>query len=164
MLHSKAALYSFASTEWNSLDARADYDEITDILQETLLSFRLLFGQSKSSRKFFRSLLKSDPTLTDDGDNLLYSICTKKDFNYQYVPQDRFIYFAQRDFPVLGERVELLGKELRGAKSRTWKDLIRDRRDTAQFWTFWLFAIFGVVSIVLSLIQIILAAVQVSQH
>jgi hypothetical protein len=55
-LRSRGALYSFASSARNSPDPRASYDEITDILNEVLLSFRLLFGQSKSSRAIFRRL------------------------------------------------------------------------------------------------------------
>lgn len=163
MLLSQGAVYSFASAELHSSDPRADHDEITDILTESLLSYRLLFGQSKSSRRFFRQLLRSEPILTDNADIFLNSICAKKLFAHQLVPRDRWTYFAPRDFPVLGERLETLAKEMKGARPKSWKDLLRDRRDTTQYWTFWLVAIFGVASILLSFTQVLLTSIQIAR-
>lgn len=161
MLQSRGALYSLASTNLSSSDPRASYDEITDLLLEILLSYRLLFGQSKPSRKLFRYLLHSNSDLSHNADPFLYSICTQKRFAHRYVPQDHVIYFISRDFPVLGRRVELLATELKDAKPKTWKDLLRDRRDTTQYWAFWLVAIVGGISILLSLVQVILQAIQI---
>ena len=161
MLQSGGALYSFASTESNASDPRANRDEIDDILGEVLLSYRLLFGQSKPSRKLFRRLYAPREPLSSNCDALLRAICGQNYFVHQFVPQDRPIYFAQRDFPVLGERVELLAKELQAARPKSWRDLLRDRRDTTQYWTFWLVAIVGGASILLSSIQVILQAIQI---
>lgn len=160
MLESRGALYSFASTERNAPDPRANHEEITCILHETLLSYRLLFGQSKRSRRVFRRLFACNPILKHNADPLLHSICTKKVFTNQFVPQDRMTYFGHRDFLVLGDRLEMLGKELKGAKPKGWRDLVRDRRDTMQYWGFWLVAIVGGASIILSLTQVILQAAQ----
>lgn len=160
MLESGSALYSFASTERNAPDPRANHEEITCILREALLSYRLLFGQSKRSRQVFRRLFACNPTLKHNADPLLHSICTKKVFTHQSVPQDRMTYFGHRDFLVLGDRLEMLGKELKGAKPKGWRDLVRDRRDTMQYWGFWLVAIVGGASIILSLTQVILQAAQ----
>lgn len=160
MLESRGALYSFASTERNAPDPRANHEEITCMLHETLLSYRLLFGQSKRSRRVFRRLFACNPILKHNADPLLHSICTKKVFTNQFVPQDRMTYFGHRDFLVLGDRLEMLGKELKGAKPKGWRDLVRDRRDTMQYWGFWLVAIVGGASIILSLTQLILQAAQ----
>ncbi len=84
-------------------------------------------------------------------------------FAHQSVPQDRMTYFTHRDFPVLGDRIEMLGKELKGARPKGWKDIVRDRRDTMQYWTFWLVAIVGGASIILSLIQVILRGAQLAK-
>ena len=157
-LETNGALYAFSSPDSSGLDPRADFVEITEILQETLLSYRLLFGQKQASRKYFRQLAESNPSLFQNPDTFLHQICTTKVFSHPAVPQDRFIYFAHRDFPVLGERVEMLEKEIRGTKPKGWKHLVRDRRDTGQYWTFWLFAIFGISSLVLSLAQVITSA------
>lgn len=161
ILHSGGALHSFASTELNASDPRANRDEIDDILREILLSYRLLFGQSKPSRRFFRRLQASHVALSSNPDALLQAICGQNYFIHQFVPQDRSIYFAQRDFPVLGERVKLLATELEAARPKSWRDLLRDRRDTTQYWTFWLVVIFGGTSILLSFIQVVLQAIQV---
>lgn len=160
MLESGGALYSFASTERNAPDPRANHEEITSILRETLLSYRLLFGQSKRSRRVFRRLFACNPILNHITDPLLYPICTKKVFTHQFVPQDRMTYFGHRDFLVLGDRLEMLGKELKAVKPKGWRDLVRDRRDTMQYWGFWLVAIVGGASIILSLTQVILQAAQ----
>ena len=67
-LRPRGALYSFASSERHSPDPRASYDEITDILIETLLSYRLLFGQSRASRDIFRRFHRNTLELSRNGD------------------------------------------------------------------------------------------------
>lgn len=156
-LRSRGALYSFASSERHSPDPRASYDEITDILNETLLSYRVIFGQSKASRNIFRRLHKNNLELSRSGDKLLYKICTQTCFEHVDVPKDRPVYYAEREFPILGERIKLLAKELKAVKPKSWKELLRDRRDTLQYWTFWLVAIFGSLSVILTFIQVVLA-------
>lgn len=163
MLQSKGAIYSFSSTEQHPADPRATEEEITYFLSETLLSYRLLFGQSKSARKFFRNMLSSGSVLSCNQDPLLRSLCLDQYFAHLFVPADRPVYVTARDFLVLGERVELLAAELRGTKPRSWRDLLRDRRDTLQYWTFWLVAIVGGTGIMLSLMQVILGIIQVVQ-
>lgn len=162
-LETTGALYAFASLDSSDLDPRADFDTITEILQETLLSYRLFFGQEKASRKYFKRLADSDPSLIENLDPFLIQLCAKRLNTHPSVPQDRFTYFTHRDFPVLGERVELLEKELRGTKPKNWKDLVRDNRDTTQYWMFWLVAIFGVSSLLLSLAQVIIGGLSLAK-
>lgn len=151
-------IYSFASSEWpRSADPRPDSDYITGFLRETLLSFRLLFGQSTAGRKHFRWLFKSSPELQENADKLLFVLCAESRIEHEIIPKDRPIFFLDRDFPVLGERIKLLMEELKESRPQGWRQLLRDRRDTVQYWTFWLVAIFGAVSIMLSMIQVILA-------
>jgi hypothetical protein len=163
-LEATGALYAFASPDSPDLDPRADFDTITEILQETLLSYRLLFGQEKVSRKYFKQLADSHSSLIENPDPFLFQLCATKLFTHPSVPQDRFTYFAHRDFPVLGERVELLEKELRGTKPKDWKGLVRDNRDTTQYWTFWLVAIFGLSSLLLSLAQVIIGGLSLAKQ
>lgn len=163
MLQSKGALYAFASTESDAVDPRATEEEITFFLQEILLSYRLLFGQSRPARRFFRNMLSRGSVLSQNPDPLLRSLCLDQHFADTLVPADRLVYVTLRDFLVLGKWVELLAAELRCTRPRSWRDLLRDQRDSLQYWTFWLVAIFGVTSIVLSLMQVILSLVQVMQ-
>ena len=66
------------------------------------------------------------------------------------------MYLVERDFPVLGWRIKRLVEDLKEAKPKGWRELIRDRRDTVQYWTFRLVAILGTASILLSSIQVVL--------
>ena len=153
----EGAIFAFASSDWRSPDPRADSDDIRSILEEILLSFRLLFGQSSAGRKHFRRLVKSNPELQENGDRLLFALCTEPHFEHAIVPNDRPNFFLDRDFPVLGGRIKLLMEDLKDSRPQGWRQLLRDRRDTVQYWTFWLVAIFGAISIMLSMIQVILA-------
>lgn len=171
-------VFAFSSTERRSIafDPRADEDDIAHILEEVLLSFRLLFGQSAKSRRLFRHVFEPGDGVFARPDTLLQYLCCEKRIGgttgpYRlggdgsgWIPWDRSVYYAPRDFPVLFERVELLAKELKAARPNSIGDLLRDRRDTLQFWTFWLVAIFGLVSVGLSITQVILQAVQIAQE
>lgn len=150
------AIYAFASSDWRSPDPRADSNDIQSIMEEILLSFRLLFGQSVAGRKHFRRLFKSSPELQANEDRMLFALCAEAHIEPEFVPEDRPTLFLDRDFPVLGGRIKLLIEDLKESRPEGWRQLLRDRRDTLQYWTFWLVAIFGSVSIVLSMIQVIL--------
>ena len=161
------AIFAFASAEGRDApDPRGDEDDIAHILEEVLLSLRMLFAQSLKSRRLFRRVFSPEEAPFTRPDTLLPQLCSEKTLelgNGTWVPRDRRIYYAARDFPVLYERVELLAKELNGVRPKSVRDLLRDRRDTLQFWTFWLVAIIGGVSIVLSAVQVGLASAQLSQ-
>jgi hypothetical protein len=162
-------VFAFASTEVQPADPRADEDDIAHFLEEVLLSFRLLFGQSAKSRKLFRHIFSPAEAPFPQPDTLLPHLCSEKQLlssavGEGWMPKDRRVYYAARDFPVLYERVELLAKELNGVKPKSMGDLLRDRRDTLQFWTFWLVAAVGGASVTLSLIQVILQSIQIAQE
>lgn len=162
MLHTHGAIFSFASIEGPCADPRANEDDISQYLQEVILSYRLLFGQSASSRKFFRRIFNPSEAQGYQVDTLLPQLCATSRFDCPsaLMALDRSIYFSARDFPVLYDRVELIANELKDAKPKSFRGLLRDRRDTLQYWTFWLVSIIGGVGILLSLIQVILQGVQ----
>ncbi|KAA8650151.1 uncharacterized protein ATNIH1004_002832 [Aspergillus tanneri] len=165
-LASNGLIYSFASIERYGIDPRADKEDISQLLREVLLSYRLLFGQSAKSRRLFRQIFKPSEKHGSLFDSLLPLVCTRKQFPIAStsIVGDRPVYFAARDFPVLYERIELIAKELKDARPNSIGNLIRDRRDTLQFWTFWLVSIVGGLSILLSLIQVVLQGVQLTQN
>lgn len=160
MLQSRGLVYSFSNIDGSSMDPRANAEDISQFLQEVLLSYRFLFAQSAPSRKLFRQLYTMPDMHSYQTDSLLFQICTQKRIGQTLtmLPTDRPLYFAARDFPVLYDRIELLSTDLRDARPSSILGLIRDRRNVLQFWTFWLVAIFGGISILLSLIQVILQA------
>ncbi|CAK7200405.1 hypothetical protein SEUCBS139899_003100 [Sporothrix eucalyptigena] len=157
------AIFAFSSLELHAVDPRADEDDIAHFLQEVLVSFRLLFGQSVKSRKVFREVYRQTEAPYHQPDTLLARLCSEKCSEVPMLPPDRSIYYAARDFPVLYRRIELLADELKGAKPTSLRDLINDRRDTLQFWTFWLISVFGGISIFMGIIQIILQVIQIAQ-
>lgn len=162
----RRTIFSFASVEQFSADPRANKTDIETLLREVLLSYRLLFGQSSKSRKMFR-LVGSDLGRLphDEPDTLLPVLCTSKHLpagGELWMPEDRVVYFAPKDFSVLHSRIGLLASELKNVKPRTMGDLMRDRRDQYQYWTFWSISIIGAVGIVLSLVQIALAVLQLT--
>lgn len=166
MLQSKGTIFSFASTEKTSFDPRASEKDISQLMREVLLSYRLLFGQHGASRKLFPQIYEPTERLQQP-DQLLPILCMTKYIHRtsEQLPwsPDRPVYFAAQHFPVLSERIELIAKELKGSRPTSMRELLRDRRDTLQYWTFWLVFMIGAASIILSLVQVILQAVQLAQ-
>lgn len=165
MLHTRGVVYSFASIDGPCIDPRANNDDISQYLQEVLLSYRLLFGQSAASRKFFRRTFSPSEVQGCQLDTLLPQLCAKSrlDSPSGFMPVDQSVYFSNRDFPVLYDRILLIANELKDASPKSFSGLLRDRRDTLQYWTFWLVSIIGGVSVLLSLIQVILQGIQLAQ-
>jgi hypothetical protein len=163
MTRSKGPIYAFASTERKSFNPRANEEDISQLMREVLLSFRLLFGQNNYSRKLFPQIYQQ-PERMSATDPLLPILCMTKNIHKTpetpSLPSDQPMYFAAQHFPVLSERIELIAKELKNSRPTSIADLLRDRRDTLQYWTFWLVALLGGISIVLTLAQVILQAVQ----
>jgi len=164
MLRSKGTIFSFASLEKNSFDPRANEEDISQFMREVLLSFRLLFGQHSPSRKLFPQIYGPTEGL-QKVDQLLPLLCMKKYIHQRSLPlsPDQPVYFAARHFPVLSERIELITKELKNSRPTSLGELLRDRRDTLQYWTFLLVAIYGSIGIILSLVQVIFGALQLAQ-
>ncbi|DAA75471.1 TPA_exp: Uncharacterized protein A8136_1545 [Trichophyton benhamiae CBS 112371] len=157
---------SFACNARHDVDPRADKEEIAHLLGEVLLSYRLLFAQSAKSRRIFRQSFRLHSEEGYPIDSMLPLLCTRKQLppvDDLSLPVDKLVYFASQDFPILQQRIEIIAKELKDKKPTSIADLIRDRRDTLQFLTFWLVLIFGGIGTLLSLIQVLLQAVQLIQ-
>ncbi len=162
-LRSRATLHSFARQRRSGDPSIASHEDITSMLKEILSSYRLLFGQSKKSRQYFtRQIRRLHPAIfSDNTDKLLSKLCSEKTISHGAVPPDRPLYFAERDFAVLGSRLKLIVDDLKDAKPKTWVGLMRDRRDITQYWTFWLVAIFGSLSILLGIVQAVLQGLSI---
>ena len=150
-----AAAPADSSRQWATEDA------VTTILQETLLSYRLLFGQNKRSRTLFKSINSSSGVPEERRDIILNDICGKKVCKIAKIPNDKDIYELQKDFPALRSRIIRLHQALSASKPSTWKELWRDRRDSANWLTFWAVIIFGAVAILLAFVQVLLQILQI---
>jgi hypothetical protein len=147
---------SMATTQW------ATSDDVSHMLQETLTSYRLLFGQSKSARQLFRSLTPFDGIPVEGHDLLLAELCGRK--TCQNLPDcsERDNYDLRHDFPMLRGRISALHYHLSTMKPRTWKELWRDKRDSAQWYTFWAVLVIGGLGVFFSFLQIILQILQLT--
>ena len=156
---SKATLHACAAPP-GTVAHWATVDEITDLLQEILLSFRLLFGQDKSSRKHFRETHPFDGTPENCRDEVLMSLCGRKQCSTDYRLRERDIYDLQHDFPILRSRIAVLMNHFSNIRPRTWRELWDDKRDSASWYTFWLVLIIGGVGILLAFLQVVFQIVQ----
>lgn len=142
----------------------ATADEVSQLLHEIVLSYRLLFGQKKVSRRYFRSIRPFNGMPEEGKDGLLTALCGHKQFEAGYEVQDREVYDLSHDFPVLKSRITALSHHLSAKKPRTWKELWHDKRDSASWFTFWAVLILGGVGVVLAFIQVILQIVQIASQ
>ncbi len=151
---------------------------LNQYLQEVLLSYRVLFGQSRSSRKLFLNREKCSAATTSVPhllDPLLHVLCGKRDAksirsssslwpdtcedsNGELLEQD--VYDAALDFRLLGDRLLTLQAFNTRQRPSRIRDLWRDRRDPLQWYTFWLVLIIGGLSVLLSMMQCGLTAAQ----
>lgn len=171
-LLSPLALISFPLIFFSSCAAQSEDNQnwasemdVAQLLHEILLSYRLLFGQCKDSRRLFRSMgaFKGEPP--EAHDPLLEQLCNSK--SVTFLPsscKEREFYRLRRDFPVLRGRIASLQQQLHNLKPRGWRELWKDKRDSAQWYTFWAVIIFGGSSIILAAVQVVLQAAQLAGH
>ena len=154
VIHACAAPYS--SGQW------ATEDDVKQMLVETLLTYRLLFGQSKPGRQLFRKLKPFKGVPEAGIDRYLTTLCGQK--RYESIPKlhERDIYDLPRDFSIYRSRLAVLMCHLNARKPRSWKELWHDKRDSASWLTFWVVLIFGGLGILLALLQVILQIVELN--
>lgn len=129
-------------------------------MQEILLSYRLLFGQEKDSRRLYHSMKVFSAAEKDVCDDLLNVLCGRAKPDADTVPADQEGYRLSRDFPILRARLAILQQQLGHVKPRGWRTVWKDRRDTVQWYTFWAVIFFGGMGVILSTLQVILQAIQ----
>ena len=135
-------------------------EDVTELLQEIVLSYRLLFGQSRRSRSLFRRLRPFASTPHEGHDQFLSQICGKKRFNCPITIVEREEYDLAGDFPHLRCRFVRLSKYASNKKPRSIRQLWGDKRDSAAWLTFWSVLIFGSVSILLGVVQTVFQIMQ----
>ena len=100
---------------------------------------------------------KDQPELND---LLLPQLCSGKISPLQ--ASDRGFYRLSRDFPVLRSRIAILQCQMSNLKPRGWKEIWKDKRDSAQWLTFWAVIVIGGAGILLSVVQVVLQAAQLA--
>ncbi|KAK0657891.1 hypothetical protein B0T16DRAFT_299762, partial [Cercophora newfieldiana] len=131
------------------------------LLEETLLSYRLIFGQDRRSRALFRSQEQRAAFRgLDFEDPLLIELSAQKrprfgpkGQNGSFKMNSRSFYSAGNDFPLLGCRLSHLQRYNMQQDSSTLSEFWADRRNPFNFYTFWAVLIVGAASILLSVLQ-----------
>lgn len=136
----------------------ASEGDVDCMLRETILSYRLLFGQSKKSRALFGTVDPFAGCQPDIRDHILRLLCSKRSCPVD-IPE-REIYYLPRDFPILRYRISVLQRHLSKTAPRTWAQLWSDKRDSAHWLTFWAVIFFGAAGTFFALLQAVLQLAQ----
>jgi hypothetical protein len=136
--------------------------DVSELLEEILLSYRLLFGQSKRSRRLFHKNLRPFAGIPPEGqDELLFDLCgLKKLPKRSSVRGENSEYDLSEDFPHLRSRLVKLVGFMAEKKPRNLRDMWLDKRDSASWMTFWAVLIFGSLGLFLSFIQTVFQVLQ----
>lgn len=156
----RSVIYSCA-TESSSTRHWASAKDIASFMRETMLSYRLLFGQNKRSRAFFRSM-NPFADLEDIRDPLLPLLSGVRSPGVVQVSEQKEIYDLSQDFPILRSRIVTLHKHLSTEKPRGWYELWHDKRNSAHWLTFWAVIIFGGLGVFFAFMQSVLQLIQVA--
>jgi hypothetical protein len=134
-------------TEPNTLfSVEVEVEDAKDLYKEVLLTYRLLFGQDRSSYEHFNALRRKGELVSKkDPDVLLATLCGEscesKDARlvYEMVEAEEPLpqYSPSDDFPFLGRRLLNIQKYVRGHNSNTIRAIWHDRRNPLAWWTFW---------------------------
>jgi hypothetical protein len=125
---------------------KADVDEARQFFREVLLSYRLIFGKTYSSRKDFKKQLRKwNLESKKNSDPMLYRLCAhgyeSEEAREIYLEIDADDpsnhYNPVVDFPFLGKRLEGIQDYTRGSSPDNIKALWHDRRNMSWWWTFW---------------------------
>lgn len=152
-------------------------NDMSQLTQEVLLSYRLLFAQSRNSRRLLRQALHDLRTIGEHYDSFLDTMCLRSQARkIRALPStlwpvtcryadgsllEKSSYSSQDDFPLFGQRLtKLQDFSLRQQPSRL-RDLWHDRRNPLQWYTFWAVLVVGGLSLVLAVLQLIVGILQV---
>jgi hypothetical protein len=136
-------------------------------MKEVLLSYRLLFGDDKASRKLYRTRERSKATTRSgvEDEPVLDSLCGLETREYSFLSEMlapvRVSYSVTNDFPLLGGRLLEVQEYIAAQRPSRLSSLWRDRRDLLSWYTFWMVLFFGAVSLLCSILQVALGAAQV---
>ncbi|KAI0440999.1 hypothetical protein F4803DRAFT_576924 [Xylaria telfairii] len=151
------------------LNRQTTFDELNqpfdDYCREILLSFGLIFGQDKRSRR--EALSNKAWRDTFQSDKVLRQICSEpwcENILYDYLrsPPVRANYSLRHDFRFLGRNLAAVQEYMNLQSPNDFMTVLFDVRDPLRFWTFVAAIGFGSAAILLGIIQTVLAAAQVA--
>lgn len=150
----RCALESPDSVQW------AGTDDITGLLHEILLSYRLIFGHEKRSRAAFRKLQPFKGMPQEEHDALLAQLCGRKQIDCSMALVERDEYDLAADFPHLRSKIVRLHSYAMSKRPRSIWQLWQDQRDSTAWLALWSVLIFGSLSLLLALLQTVFQVLQ----
>jgi hypothetical protein len=152
----------------------AQVADIQDFLVEVLLSYRLIFGRKRRSRKEIRRCLeeKKDEWQKEDRyDPLLEILCTDPEDSrtvrglYDDLEAKKFDdYISVDEFPFLARRLFDLQRFSMAQNPHGWRRLWADRRNITSWFTIWAVVIIGGFTLLFQMLQFIFQVYQPLQN
>jgi hypothetical protein len=99
-------------------------EDVDGFLHEILLSYRLLFGQSRRSRRVLQRLKPFSGIPREGRDPILSQVCSQKRFGCPFQLDEREEYDLREHFPHLRSRIVRLHKYVSDKKPRSIKQLL----------------------------------------
>ena len=135
---------------------------------EILLSYVLLFGDSRSSRIMYkkterrRAALEAGKITSYNVDPTLDRLCGLNNSkpNFSFNQPVREVYSSTVDFPIFSDRLKKLQHYMQNIQPNRTMSLWRDRRDLRLWYTIWLVVILGAISIVQAFVALGVAIAQ----
>ena len=156
---------------------RSPHSQVTDIqdfLAEVLLSYRLIFGRKKRSRKHIRRCLEESKDAWQKEcryDPLLEILCTESESScavkelYTDLEAKEFDdYISVDEFPFLARRLFDLQRFSMAQNPHGWRRLWADRRNITSWFTIWAVVIIGGATLVFQVLQVIFQIYQPLQN
>jgi hypothetical protein len=126
-------------------DMSSELEDVSDFHSEVLLSYRLIFGQDRSSYSDFHSLTRVSPLPDEHHDSLLPTLCgadwksTQARQVYEMIAADDTStqYVPSTHFPFLGKRLLDIQTYVKGQNPSNFLSIWHDRRNLPNWWAFW---------------------------
>ncbi|KAK5630390.1 hypothetical protein RRF57_006105 [Xylaria bambusicola] len=138
----------------------ASEEDVDGLLQEILLSYRVIFGQSKRSRAVFRKLRPFASIPTCGQDQSLAELCSRKRPSCSVQLVEREEYDLTVHFPHLRSRIAQLSGYASRKKPRSLRRLWQDRRDSPAWLAYWSAILFGLIGLFLVFVQTVFQILQ----
>ena len=129
-------------------------------MRELLLSIHLIFSQTRKARCKFRPRDAFLGTPGAQHDPLLEDLCRKPWPFPDFFQQPKAVYHLERDFPMLGPKLDFIHQSIRQHNPKGLRQLWRDQRNTLTWYTFWAVVFIGGMGIILTIAQVVIAALQ----
>jgi hypothetical protein len=137
-------------------------EDVDVMMTEILQSYGLLFGQDNKSRQLFRTLRPFEGIPKECIDPVLEGLCGQEDYHVEGLPPQVNNYLLHQDIVIFDARIAQLVEHLSSKRVRSWRDLWKDKRDSAAWHTFWAVIIVGAIRVFLAFVQVVLQVVQLS--